>query len=70
MPVILNLNEAIKFMEEKEEIYLTNNFISTIEEDLSYYPVSKYVNSPLNDSKNCIKPVNIKQYEHDFSSNV
>ena len=51
MPVILTLNEAMKFMEEKEKIYLTKNFISTTEEDLSYYPVSKYVNSPLNDSK-------------------
>ena len=70
MPVILNLNEAMEFMEKEEKIYLTKNFISTTEEDLSYYPVSKYVNSPLNDSKTCIKPINIKQYEHDFSSIV
>ena len=67
MPVILTSDEAMKFMEEKKGVYLKKNFISTIEEDLNYYPVSKYVNSPLNDSKTCIKPVNIKQYEHDIS---
>ena len=72
MPVILTSDEAMKFMEEKKEIYLKKNFISTIEEDLNYYPVSKYVNSPLNDSKTCInlKPINIIKYEHDFSSIV
>ena len=50
-----------------EELEGKKNFISTIEEDLNYYPVSKYVNSPLNDSKTCIKPLNIKQHEYDFS---
>ena len=70
MPIILTSDEAMGFMEEKKEIYLKKNFISTIEEDLNYYPVSNYVNSPLNDSKTCVKPVNIKQYGHDFSTIV
>ena len=67
MPVILTSDEAMKFMEEKKGIYLKKNFISTTEEDLDCYPVSQYVNSPINDSKTCIKPLNIKQHEYDFS---
>ena len=60
MPVILALDEATRFIEEKKENYLQKKFVSTLEEHLDYYPVSKYVNSPLNNSKECIKPVNLQ----------
>ena len=66
MPVILTYDEAMMFMEEKKEFSVKKNFISTIEEDLNFFPVSNYVNSPLNDSNICIKPIKIKKYEHDI----
>ena len=59
MPVILSINEAMDYMEDKTGNYLTNKFSSVIEKDLNYYPVSKFVNSTVNNSKICIKPINI-----------
>ena len=59
MPVILSINEAMDYMEDKTGNYLTNKFSSEIEKDLNYYPVSKFVNSTVNNSKICIKPINI-----------
>ena len=56
MPVIFDLNEAINYIEEEESI-LKIDFISKIEENLEFFPVSKFVNSPNNNSIDCIKPV-------------
>ena len=58
MPVIFSIDEAIKYIEEKKENNLNKNFVSDLEQHLSFYSVSKYVNSPLNYSKDCIKPMN------------
>ena len=55
MPVVLSLEESIKYMDDDNSSFLSNNFFSDLEFDLDYYPVSKFVNNPLNNSKECIK---------------
>ena len=57
MPIIFNYEEANIFMGDNID-YLTSEFVSEIEADLDFYPVSKFVNSPINNSKECIVPLN------------
>ena len=57
MPVVLSLYEAEKYLYDDKSSLLTNSFTSSIESELDFYPVSKFVNSPLNNSKECIKPI-------------
>ena len=56
MPVILNSEEAINYI-DKTQSFLQTDFVSTLEEDLDFFSVSKFVNSPRNDSIECIQPV-------------
>lgn len=56
MPIILSTEESEEYIADNGSSYLNNNFLSSIEPDLDYYSVSKYVNNPFNDSKECIKP--------------
>ena len=58
MPVILSIEEAINYIEEKNINFLEKKFVSNMEEYLEFFQVSKFVNSPLNNSKECIKPIN------------
>lgn len=57
MPIILNMNEAINYIDHKKN-FMKTNFISSIEEDLEFFPVSRFVNSPNNNSIQCIKSLN------------
>ena len=57
MPVILSQNESIKYL-ENDTNFLKNNFNSDIEEYMEFFKVSKFVNNPINNSYECIKPIN------------
>ena len=57
MPILLNINEAINYMDQTKN-FMKTSFVSSIEEDLEFFPVSKYVNSPHNDSIKCIQSLN------------
>ena len=59
MPVLLSIEEAKDYLYDDTSSYLKNNFVSKIEEYLEYYAISKFVNSPLNNSKKCIDPVDL-----------
>ena len=56
MPVVLNTNEAVDYIDQTQN-FLQTNFISQIEEDLDFFSVSKIVNSPRNNSIECIQPI-------------
>ena len=56
MPVVLNMNEAINYINNSENFLLTN-FVSEVEKDLDFFAVSKTVNSPKNNSIDCIQPL-------------
>ena len=58
MPVLLSSTEGEEYLQDKDSSYLTKNYISLLEEDLDYYSISKFVNNPLNNSKECIQFVN------------
>ena len=55
MPVLLSFEEANKYLDDDNSNFLKNNFLSIIESDLDFYPVSKFLNNPLNNSKECIE---------------
>lgn len=58
MPFILDANNAIKYLEDKNDNTVLNE-INRIEEiDLNYYEVSKYVNSPKNNDLRCLQSIN------------
>ena len=59
MPVLLSVEEAKDYLYDDTSLFLKNNFVSMIEEFLEYYAISKFVNSPLNNSKKCIDPVDL-----------
>ena len=56
MPVVLSFEEGEEFINDDKSLFLNNSFSSKIEPELDFYSVSKFVNSPLNNSKECIKP--------------
>ena len=56
MPVVLNSDEGMDYIDSIEDL-LKINFISKIEKDFDFFSVSKFVNSPQNNSIECIKPV-------------
>ena len=58
MPLILSINEAIDYLHANNIDSLNYNFSSSIENDIEYYKVSKFVNNPNNNSKECINPIN------------
>ena len=55
MPILLSIEEAEEYLNDDESLFLHRNFSSTIESELDFYSVSKFVNNPLNDSNECIK---------------
>jgi putative SOS response-associated peptidase YedK len=59
MPVLFSIEEAKDYLYDDTSLYLKNNFLSKVEEFLEYYAISKFVNSPLNNSKKCIDPVDL-----------
>ena len=57
MPVILSIEEAENFLNSNDSSFLNSNFSSSLESELDFYAVSKFVNYPINNSKECIKPI-------------
>ena len=55
MPIILSLEEGNDYINDEKSSFLNTNFFSKIEDELDFYQVSKFVNNPLNNSKECIK---------------
>ena len=55
MPIILSIEEGEEYINDEKSSFLKFNFSSTIESELDFYPVSKFVNNPMNNSKECIK---------------
>ena len=55
MPIILNANNALEYLDNKNNNLLFDNFE---EIDLSFHQVSKYVNNPKNNDEKCIIPLN------------
>ena len=58
MPIILSYYEAINYINNDKTNYFDKNFVSDIEPEIDYHKVSKFVNSPLNNSIECIKFIN------------
>ena len=58
MPITLSLNEAIQYLDPVNPDYLDINFNSLIENELTFYKISKFVNNPINNSKDCIEAIN------------
>ena len=54
MPVLLSSFEGEEYLQDNHTSYLKKNYVSLLEEDLDYYPISKFVNNPINNSKKCI----------------
>lgn len=57
MPIVLSRYEAEEYLYDDDASFLTKNFTSSIESELDFFPVSKFVNNPLHNSKECIKPI-------------
>ena len=55
MPVILNANNAQDYLESENNNIIFDN---SEDMDLTFYEVSKYVNSPKNNDKKCILAIN------------
>ena len=58
MPVIFSIEESREYLESSNSEFLNINFVSTIENYFEYYEISKFVNSPTNNSPKCIIPIN------------
>ena len=58
MPVLLSIEEGIEYLEDDNSSFLNDNFSSSLESELDFYSVSKFVDNPLNNSKKCILPIN------------
>ena len=57
MPIVLSQYEAEEYLYDDNSSLLTNGFTSSIDSELDFFPVSKFVNNPFNNSKECIKPI-------------
>jgi putative SOS response-associated peptidase YedK len=57
MPIVLSRYEAEEFLYDDNSSLLAKSFTSSIESELDFFPVSKFVNNPLNNSKECIEPI-------------
>ena len=57
MPFVLSINDAFKYLNDTTDNFNISNIKNLIDDDLEYYEVSKYVNKPSNDSKECINPI-------------
>ena len=57
MPILLSFEEASEYLNDDNSSFLNNNFSSIIESEIDYYPVSNFVNNPINNSPICIKSV-------------
>ena len=58
MPILLSVEEAEEYLDDDNSSFLNDNFSSSLESELDFYSVSKFVDNPLNNSKKCILPIN------------
>ena len=58
MPVILSSEESKDYLDHNNSDYLRNNVKSLLEEYFEFFKISKFVNNPINNSSECIKPIN------------
>ena len=58
MPVTLSSEESKGYLDHNNSDYLKNNIKSILEEYFDFIKISKFVNNPINNSSECIKPIN------------
>jgi putative SOS response-associated peptidase YedK len=58
MPVTLSSEESKDYLDHNNSDYLRNNVKSLLEEYFEFFKISKFVNNPINNSSECIKPIN------------
>ena len=58
MPVTLSNEESQDYLDHSNSDYLTNNVQSILEEYFEFFKISRFVNNPINNSSECIKPIN------------
>ena len=58
MPVTLSSEESKDYLDHNNSDYLKNNVKSLFEEYFEFFKISKFVNNPINNSSECIKPIN------------
>ena len=58
MPVTLSSEESKGYLDHNNSDYLKNNVKSILEEYFEFFKISKFVNNPINNSSECIKPIN------------
>jgi len=58
MPVTLSSEESKGYLDHNNSDYLKNNVTSLLEEYFEFFKISKFVNNPINNSSECIKPIN------------
>ena len=57
MPVTLSSEESQGYLDHNNSDYLKNNVKSILEEYFEFFKISKFVNNPINNSSECIKPI-------------
>jgi len=55
MPIIFSNNEALTYLKDNKNEFINNFQNNNIDQDLDFYPVSKIINNPNNNYKECIK---------------
>ncbi len=58
MPLTLSTEESKDYLDHNKSNYLTNNVKFNLEEYFEFFKISKFVNNPINNSSECIKPIN------------
>ena len=58
MPVIFSYNEALKYLDDKNNEFCSNSMKSEVDNNLDYYRISKKINNPINNYKECLDPIN------------
>ena len=57
MPILLSIEEGDNYLNDDKSSFLDGDFTSNLESELDFYPVSTFVNNPLNNSNECIKSI-------------
>jgi putative SOS response-associated peptidase YedK len=57
MPVILNNDGIDHWINSNTSAELAISYLTPFENELKFYPVSSFVNSPRNNSESCIQPL-------------
>ena len=58
MPVALSAEESKDYLDHNNSNYLINNAQLILDEYFEFFKISKFVNNPINNSPECVKPVN------------